>query len=55
VLLLIALCMVCMGLFHWLFWPLEQGLTVLLQMRWLPWFGLAILVWLLSGQDRRST
>ena len=53
-LLLIALCMLCMGLFHWLFWPLEQSLKVLLEMQWLPWMALGIVLWLLAGQDRSN-
>lgn len=52
-LLLIALCMLCLGLFHWVFWPLEQGLRVLLQLRWLPWCGLVVVLWILAGPDER--
>ena len=44
--------MLCMGLFHWLFWPLEQSLKGLLELRWLPWVALGLLMWTLSEDDR---
>ena len=47
---LIGLCLLCMSLFHWLFEPIEQVVTALLEVRALGWMALLTLIWIFASQ-----
>ena len=47
---LIGLCLLFMSLFHWLFEPIEQVVTALLEVRALGWMALLTLIWIFASQ-----
>lgn len=47
---LIGLCLLFMSLFHWLFEPIEQVFTALLEVRALGWMALLTLIWIFASQ-----
>jgi len=51
VILLTLLVGVLLALNHWLLEPLTAWGETVLELRLLPWLGLAVLAWLLAGRS----
>ena len=48
------MCFVAMALLHWFVEPLEAVMTAALQLRFLPWLLLGLLVWIFAGEKQRD-
>lgn len=51
---LLGMCFVAMALLHWFVEPLEAVMTAALQLRFLPWVLLGLLVWIFAGEKQRD-
>ncbi len=49
----LLLVLVSLALSHWLLQPLAALLTPVLDLSWLGWAALALLLWLLAGASPR--
>ncbi|MDC3010785.1 hypothetical protein OAZ24_00960 [Synechococcus sp. AH-736-G21] len=51
---LVGLCLLVMGVLHWVLEPLEAVFTWMLQLKLLPWMLGLFFIWLLAGESDRS-
>ena len=49
---LLLVVMICLVAYQWLLEPWLVALEGPLELRWLPWLGLVLAGWLLSGESR---
>ena len=51
---LVGLCLLVMGVLHWVLEPLEAVFTWTLQLNLLPWLLGMLLIWMFAGESDRS-